>query len=188
MIIIDGIMVQDEIIQTSFVCDLSKCHGACCIEGDAGAPLLPEEIQIIEDVLERVTPYMTEKGIATIKETGVFEMDHTGMLVTPLIDNGDCAYINYDHETAVCAFELAFQAGKTNFQKPQSCHLYPIRVGKLSTGDFLVYHKWNICRPALKKGKTQRIPMYVFLKKPLIRLYGEEWYNKLLAYAKENAL
>ena len=186
MIIIDGIMVQDEIIRCRFTCDLTRCHGACCIEGDAGAPLLADEINLIENCLEQVIPYMTEKGVATIKKSGIFEFDQSGQLVTPLIDDGDCAFINFENGTAVCAFELAFQAGKKKKKKPQSCFLYPIRVGRSVTGDFLIYHKWNICKPALKKGKSLGIPLYVFLKKPLIQRYGEEWYNKLIAYAKEN--
>lgn len=179
MLIIEGVVVNAELLQEKFVCDTDKCHGACCVEGDAGAPLLPEEIGELEDNWESAIPYMTPKGIETVRNQGVFEYDETGHFVTPLIEGRECAYVFSEGETARCALEQAYFDGKSEFRKPQSCHLYPIRVGKGITGDNLIYHKWQICKPALKKGRTSGMRLYEFLKEPLIRRYGEAWYQKL---------
>ncbi|MGC8864904.1 MAG: DUF3109 family protein [Bacteroidales bacterium] len=183
MLIVDGIVVSEELLQVMFTCHLDKCHGACCVEGDAGAPLLPEEIGDLEDNWESAIPYMTEKGIETIRTQGVFDYDEVGNFVTPLIEGRECAYVFFEGEVARCALEKAWSERKSSFQKPQSCHLYPIRVGKGTTGDHLIYHKWHICKPALKNGKSTGLRLYQFLKEPLIRRYGELWYQKLEASA-----
>lgn len=179
MLIIDGVIVNEDLLQVLFVCDTDKCYGACCVEGDAGAPLLPEEIGELEDNWQAAIPYMTPKGIETIQQQGVFEYDEMGHFVTPLVDGRECAFVFYQGNIARCALEQAFFEKKSHFRKPESCHLYPIRVGKGVTGDNLIYHKWQICKPALKNGRITRLLLYQFLKEPLIRRYGVEWYNKL---------
>lgn len=184
MQIIEGVIVPDEIFDVMFACDTDRCHGACCVEGDAGAPLLPEEIGELEENWENAIPWMLSKGIETIKQHGVFDYDEMGNFVTPLVEGRECAFVFYEGQTAKCALEAAYFAGKSSFRKPQSCHLYPIRVGHLPAGDSLFYHKWHICKPALKNGKNIPIRLYEFLREPLIRGYGEEWYTKLEAVAK----
>lgn len=183
--IIEGVLVPDDILDVHFVCDTVRCRGACCVDGDAGAPLLEREIGILEDYWEESIPWMTEKAVEVVRKNGVFDYDESGHFVTPLVDGGECAFVYYEEEVARCALEKAFFENRSPFRKPESCHLYPVRVGILPAGDSLFYHKWNICRPALKNGKTLGVPMYVFLKEPLIRRYGESWYASLVKRAEQ---
>lgn len=185
MLIVEGVIVNEELLQVMFVCDTDKCHGACCVEGDAGAPLLPEEIGELEDNWEAAIPYMTPKGIETVKKQGVFDYDEAGHFVTPLVEGQECAFVFFEGETARCALEQAYFEGKSSFRKPESCHLYPVRVGKGITGDNLFYHKWHICKSALKKGRSEGLRLFQFLKEPLIRRYGHDWYQKLEAAAAD---
>jgi hypothetical protein len=179
MKIVEHCLVSDELGTVNFVCDLSACHGACCIEGDAGAPLDEREISILEDNLDQIIPYMTDKGREEVLSNGVFDYDAAGNFVTPLVDGRECAFVYFEGETALCAIEKAWLEKKTDWQKPISCHLYPIRVQKLHDGDGLNYHKWPICKAALKKGRNLDVPLYKFLEQPLTRAYGREWYQKL---------
>lgn len=179
MILIDNVSVSDDLYLVKFHCNLPKCLGACCVGGDAGAPLEEQEISILEDELESFKPFMTEGGIKTIEEHGVFDYDIYGKFVTPLVNNGECAFANFENGIAHCAIERAFFHKKTKFRKPISCHLYPIRITSYEKFDAVNYHKWNICKPALKKGNREGIPMFKFLKSALVRKYGAEWYRKL---------
>ena len=185
MIIIDDIVISREIFDTHFICDLPQCLGACCVEGDAGAPLEEAEIGELEDALDEVIPYMTEEGKATVKQYGVFDYDADGNYVTPLNDGKECAFTFFEEGIARCAIEQAWMDKKIDFQKPVSCHLYPIRIKKLHQGEAVNYHRWHICAPALLLGKKEGVPLYVFLKEPLIRKYGAGWYQKLEAAAKK---
>lgn len=180
MIVIDHCLVTDELSDVCFVCDLEKCKGACCVEGDAGAPLTEEEISILEDAFIYVKPYMTEQGIREVEQNGVFDYDMVGNYATALVNGCECAFTNFTDGVAWCAIEKAWSEGKISFQKPISCHLYPIRLSSLRSGDAINYHKWNICKPALKKGKVLNVPLYKFLKEPLVRKYGEVWYQQLV--------
>lgn len=180
MIIIDDIIVSDEFRDARFCCDVQKCLGACCVEGDAGAPLKEEEISIIEDAIEEIEPYMREEGIVVIEKRGIFDYDESGEYVTPLINDKDCAFVFYDKGIAKCAIEKAYDEGKIDFQKPISCHLYPLRITKSKNFEAINYHKWFICEPARTFGKKEEIPLYKFVKTPLIRAYGQEWYDKLV--------
>ncbi len=173
-------LVGDEIGIVEFVCDLDKCKGACCIEGDAGAPILESEVGEIEDALDAVKPYMTEKGRQEVEANGILDWDAAGNMVTPLVEGRECVFAVFDGDIALCAIEQAYNDGKTSFKKPISCHLYPIRVTELFEEEqALNYHKWQICKPALKNGKKLNVPLYIFLKEPLVRAYGEQWYNDL---------
>jgi hypothetical protein len=179
MIKVRNTLVSDDLAEVSFCCDLPRCLGACCVEGDAGAPLEEEEISLIEDELENIKPYMTERGKETVAKTGVFDYDAGGHFVTPLVNDAECAFTNFTDGVAWCAIERAFQEGKTELPKPISCHLYPVRILKKDDLTAVNYHKWNICKPALKKGRKENLPLYIFLKDALVRYFGESWYQEL---------
>ncbi len=178
MLVVDNTIISDYIIEKHFLCDISRCKGACCIEGDAGAPIEEDEISIIEDIIAIVKPYMSLPGIETINQYGVFDYDSDGELVTPLINDKECAYVYFEKGIAKCAFEKAYENKKITFQKPISCHLYPIRISKYEHYDALNYHQWDLCKAACKKGQQEKITIFEFLKIPLIRKYGLRWYNK----------
>lgn len=179
MIVIGDTSVSDDLYLVRFCCNLERCHGACCVAGDAGAPLEEEEIAILEDELEHIKPFMTEKGIETIEKTGVFDYDIYGKFVTPLVNDGECAFAIGRGGITWCAIEQAHKLGKTHFLKPVSCHLYPVRITKYPTFEAVNYQKWNICKPALKLGNKEGIPLYKFLRTALVRKYGEAWYAEL---------
>ena len=154
--------------------------GSCCIEGDAGAPLEEEEISLLEDDIDQIKPYMMKGGIEVIEKSGVFDYDTSGEFVTPLIQNRDCAFVYYENNIARCAIEKAYEEGQISFQKPVSCHLYPIRISKHKDFEAVNYHKWHICEPACTLGKEVNLPVYKFLKEALIRKYGKDCYEKLV--------
>jgi hypothetical protein len=181
MILINNTSVSDDLYLVRFCCNLGKCLGACCVAGDAGAPLDELEISVLEDDLDRIKPYMTDRGIQTVEENGVFDYDIHGKFVTPLVNDGECAFTNFNGGIAYCAIEQAFFDNKITFRKPVSCHLYPVRITAYQDFEAVNYHKWNICKPALKKGNREGIPLYQFLKEALVRKYGPEWYQKLEA-------
>ena len=180
MIIVDNVLVSDDIKEIRFSCDLKACHGDCCVEGDAGAPLEEEEISIIEDYLEEIKPYMTREGIEVVENNGVFDYDVDGEYVTPLVNNRECAFVYFEKGIALCAIEKAWIEKKIKFRKPVSCHLYPIRLDKVGDRIAVNYHRWHICVPALQKGRQEGVPLYKYLREPLIRKFGKEWYGKLL--------
>lgn len=173
-------LISSEIFDRKFVCDLSACKGACCVEGDAGAPLAKEEIGLIQDNLEAIKPYMRPEGIEAIETHGVFYHDAFGEPVTTLVNEKECAFVYFDdQQTAKCAIEQAHRDGKTNFKKPISCHLYPIRVKKTTSFEMLNYDEWSICAPACACGEQLDVPVYRFLKEPLIRAYGEAFFAEM---------
>lgn len=180
MIVIDKTVVSDDLLDKEFVCALDKCKGACCVEGDSGAPLEWEETAILESIYEQVKPYMTEEGKAAVEKYGTWLIDSEGDLVTPLI-NGvrECAYTYFENGIAKCAIERACRDGKIDFQKPISCHLYPVRITKHENYDAVNYNRWNICSPACANGRELGISVHEFVKTALIRKYGQEWYNQL---------
>ena len=178
MIIVDNVLISRDLLTHCFCCDLSRCKGMCCIEGDAGAPLEEEEVGIIENNLEKILPYMTEQGRQVVKENGTFDYDMEGQLVTPLIEDKACAFICYDHGIAQCAIEKAFFDKKITFRKPISCELYPIRLEKLQYYDSLKYHQWDICEAARRCGQEKKITVFEFLEAPLTRKYGKKWFQK----------
>ncbi|MCK9421007.1 MAG: DUF3109 family protein [Bacteroidales bacterium] len=179
MIALDTTLISDEIATTFFFCDLEQCKGACCVEGDAGAPLDEEEISLLEDHIEDIKPFMVPAGIREIEEMGVFDYDAEGKFVTPLVNGKECVFVFFEQGIARCAVEQAYQNKKIPFPKPISCHLYPIRIKPTPFNDLLNYHKWPICRKALEKGYKEKIPLYRFLEGALIRKYGRNWFNRL---------
>lgn len=180
MLKVGEVLVSDDIRDREFVCNLQKCKGACCVEGDSGAPLEAGEREILEDIYPAVKPYLTAKGIAAIEKQGKHVIDEDGDLCTPVIDGKECAYAVYDKKGVLkCGIEQAYEEGKVNWKKPISCHLYPIRVTSKKNFEALNYHKWHICSPACTLGKELQVPVYKFLKDPLVRKYGPEWYSDL---------
>ena len=180
MIIIDDILVSDEFRDAKFCCNVKECLGVCCVEGDAGAPLEEEEISLIEDHIEDIMPFMREEGIEVVTLRGVFDYDMYGEYVTPLIRDKDCAFVYYEDTIARCAIEKAHEEGRIPFQKPVSCHLYPVRVSKSKGFQAVNYHKWYICEPARVYGKSHGVFLYRFLKDALVRKFGQDWYDKFV--------
>lgn len=185
MIIIDDAIVSDNLIKVRFCCDLGACKGACCVAGDAGAPLEDEEISIIEDYIDEIKPYMVKKGVEVVEKNGIFDYDSDGAFVTPLVNDKECAFVYFEDEIAFCAIEKAWIEKKIDFQKPISCHLYPARLSKMHEATAVNYHQWQVCSPAIDKGEGLGLPVYKFLKDPLTRKFGEEWYAKLEKEAKK---
>ena len=182
MIQIDDTLISDDLFNKKFVCDLDKCKGECCVQGESGAPLEFEELDILEDIMDEVKPYMDPEGIKQIEKNGVFEIDNDGDYVTPLINQEQCAYVYFDEKKiAKCAIEKAYLEGKITWKKPISCHLYPIRIQKYKDYEAVNYHRWSICSDACSFGNKLNVPVYEFLKEPLIRKYSQEWYNQLEA-------
>lgn len=180
MIEVGKTLVSDDVIEEQFVCDLTKCKGACCVEGDLGAPLLKEELPEIEKVIELVKPYLTKEAIDVLKKEGGYLLDEDGDYSTTTINGKECAFAFYDKKGILkCSIEQAHKEEKTDWKKPISCHLYPIRVTKLPDFEALNYDRWQICSPACDLGKELKVPVYKFLKDALIRKYGVKWYAEL---------
>ena len=180
MKIVGQTLVSENLKDTYFACNLSACHGNCCVEGDAGAPLEEAEISVLEDCIDEIKPFMDADGLKVIEKYGVFDYDADGDYVTPLVNDRQCAFVYKENGINFCAIEKAYLQGKTKFQKPVSCHLYPVRISQYNDFDAVNYHEWHICKPALLNGKKNNIPLYVFLKDSLMRKYGEAWYNDLV--------
>jgi len=182
---IGNAIVSLDVIEKKFICDFGKCKGACCVEGDSGAPLDEDEKAILDEIYPDIKEYLTEKGIEEIEKQGTSVIDADGDLVTPIINDKECVYTVFENGLALCGIEKAFLDGKISYRKPISCSLYPIRIQKYPEFDAVNYNKWNICAPARELGFKMGTPVYKFLKEPLIRKYGEDWYKEL-EYAAEN--
>lgn len=180
MIQIDNTIVSDELRTRKFVCNLKACKGICCVEGDAGAPLEDKEVEFLQNNLEQIKPYMNENGKEAIAVQGVSVLDAEGEKVTPLVNSAECAFVVFDENgVAKCAIENANADGKIDFKKPISCHLYPVRINKYPSFTAVNYHEWDICVDACTLGEELGVKVYEFLKEPLIRYFGEKWYEQL---------
>lgn len=180
-------MVSDEIKSVEFVCHLEKCKGACCVEGDLGAPLEEDELEVMKSIQEEVRPYLTPEGLRSIQKHGPYLLDEDGDYSTPTIGGRECAYAHYDEKGILkCGIEQAYLDGKISFRKPISCHLYPIRITKKKDFEAVNYHKWSICSAACTLGKSLEVPLYEFLREPLIRKYGEDWYDELVTQIEKS--
>ena len=180
MIQVENTIISLDIFEKHFVCDLHACKGACCVEGDAGAPLLEEEEKILEKILEKIKPYMAAKGLETIEKNGVSVVDTDGDLTTTLVNNKECSFVFFENGITKCSIEKAYNDGVVDFKKPISCHLFPVRIKQHRDFDALNYEKIKVCEPACECGSKLKIPLYAFLKEPLTRKYGKEWYAELL--------
>lgn len=186
MIIVEGVILSEQILERKFVCNLEKCKGACCVEGDAGAPLLRSEITEIESRLESIKPFMASESILKLETSGFHTLDPEGDLVTECMDDGACIFVNYnDLGHTQCAIEQAYLAGKIDYKKPISCHLYPIRAKKYGAYVAMNYHDWEVCSPACAHGSALNVPVYAFLREALTRKMGEKWYLALEEVALE---
>jgi len=187
LIAIDNILVSDLIVEEQFVCDLNKCKGGCCEEGDAGAPLEDDELDSLNEVYDRVKPYLTSEGIKAIEQKGRYQYHKEFGWVTPTIENKICAYGHYDKNGIIkCGIEQAYYDGKINWKKPISCHLYPIKIKKTKEHEMVNYEpREGLCNPGCALGKKLKMPAYVFLKEALIRKYGEDFYGALEQIAKK---
>ena len=183
---LDKTIVSEDIIKKDFVCNLSACKGACCIDGDAGAPLEEHEVETLKAIYPKVKPFLRPEGIKAIEAQGTSIVTAFGDLETPLIEGADCAYVIFDDKnTALCGIEEAFNQGDIDWKKPISCHLYPIRVKDYSEFSAVNYDKWDICSDACTLGKELQVPVYKFVKQALIRKFGEDWYAALEEAAKD---
>lgn len=186
MIQIDDTIISLDIIEEYFLCDISACKGSCCIEGESGAPVEEAEIAEIENVLPAIWDDLSPASQKVIKRQGVVYLDADGEYVTSLVNGEDCVFTYYDENgVCKCAIEKAFREGKTQFYKPVSCHLYPVRVARYKEFRAVNYHRWSVCKPARQEGRKAGLPIYQFLREPLIRKFGQEWYDALCQVADE---
>lgn len=186
MIQIDDAIVALDIIEENFLCDLSACLGECCVEGESGAPLEKEEVAILEQILPLIWNDLSPEAQQVIQKQGVAYKDTDGEMVTSIVNGKDCVFTYYDEKgICKCAIEKAHKEGKTDFYKPISCHLYPIRLQKYKDFTAVNYHRWRVCKAAVVLGNKEGLKIYQFLKTPLIRKFGEAWYNELCIAVEE---
>jgi hypothetical protein len=186
MILLENTIVSEDILEKNFICNLAACKGACCIEGDSGAPITQDELEILESELENIKPYLTAVSLEAIKTQNFWEKDTDGDLVTTCLPTGECNFSLRDEAGILkCGIEQAYRDGKASIQKPLSCHLYPIRISNVGEFEALNYHRWDICKPACKLGEEHQVAVYQFLKEPLTRKFGADWYNELDEIAKQ---
>ena len=186
MVQIEDKLISSELFETEFMCDLGKCNGFCCVYGDAGAPLNERESHILEKEFDSIKPFLAAQGVEAINQQGKWLVDEDdGEKVTPLVNGNECAYAVFENGIAFCGIEKAYHAGNTKFQKPSSCHLYPIRVSEMGEYTVLNYHRWNICEPARILGKKKQMPVFRFLKDSIERVFGERFYAELEVVYKE---
>ncbi|MGA0011705.1 MAG: DUF3109 family protein [Flavobacteriaceae bacterium] len=186
MIQIGSTLVSDELLTEAFVCDLNACKGACCVEGEYGAPLTRDEANELAALQDQIAPYLSEEGKATIADQGAWVTGEDGDLETPLMPTGHCAYVIEDADKKLkCGLESVHQEGILSFKKPVSCHLYPVRVQQYSSFEAVNYHRWDICGAACTLGSSLKVKVYVFVKEALVRKFGAEWYAALEKAAAE---
>jgi hypothetical protein len=181
MILLDEFVIDESLFSAYFSCNLAACKGACCVEGDAGAPLTGAEARLLQEELPQLQPYLLPQGVAAIEQQGVAVADEWSGWETPLVRGRECVYAVFEKGVALCGIEQAWQAGATAFRKPVSCHLYPIRVEYRGDRIYLRYHEWNICQSACVQGQAHQMPVFRFLKDGLIRAFGNRLYDELEA-------
>ena len=180
MIQIGNTLVSDDLLTEAFVCDLNACKGACCVEGEYGAPLTQDEADELAHLQDQIAPYLSDEGKATIADQGAWITGEDGELETPLMPTGHCAYVIEDADKKLkCGLETVHQEGVLSFKKPLSCHLYPVRAQQYSSFEAVNYHQWDICGAACALGSSLKVKVYVFVKEALVRKFGEEWYAAL---------
>ena len=186
MIQIDDTLVSLDLIERSFLCDLSHCKGQCCVEGDSGAPLDPGEEEELKRVLPEIWNDLLPEARTVIQSQGVAYTDSDGDRVTSIVGDKNCVFTCYDTDgVCKCAIEKAYREGRVSFYKPISCHLYPVRITQYKTFQAVNYHRWDVCKAAELLGKKEQVPVYQFLKEPLIRKFGQAWYDALDECAQE---
>ncbi|HBG40167.1 MAG TPA: DUF3109 domain-containing protein [Porphyromonadaceae bacterium] len=185
MIQIQDTILSDDIFEAHFICDLCKCKGQCCVDGESGAPLTKEEYDRIKAILPVIWEELSPKAQELIRTQGIAYNDYDGELVTSIIGRDECVFTYFDEAgVCKCVIDKAYREGRIDVEKPVSCHLYPIRIQKYNDFTAVNYHRWSICKPATKLGRREGVKVYQFLKEPLIRYFGEEWYNEVCEAAK----
>ncbi|HBK32558.1 MAG TPA: DUF3109 domain-containing protein [Porphyromonadaceae bacterium] len=185
MIQIQDTILSDDIFEAHFICDLCKCKGQCCVDGESGAPLTKEEYDRIKVILPVIWEELSPKAQELIRTQGIAYNDYDGELVTSIIGGDECVFTYFDEAgVCKCVIDKAYREGRIDVEKPVSCHLYPIRIQKYNDFTAVNYHRWSICKPATKLGRREGVKVYQFLKEPLIRYFGEEWYNEVCEAAK----
>ncbi len=180
MLQIDEKVVGLAVLEEKFVCDLDKCHGACCVQGDAGAPLLPEELPVLKEILPAVIPYLRPESVRSVDVQGTHVIDESdGEPVTPLLNEKECVYAVFENGIARCAIEKAWFEGKISFRKPVSCHLYPIRIKEYENFTAVNYDRWPVCKPAIANGEKLDVAVYEFCRESVNRRFGKEFYRQL---------
>lgn len=180
MLEIQDKIVSLDVLDVMFACDYQQCKGICCIEGDSGAPLEEGETEMLRKYLPEVRPLLSPRALEIIEAQGVSYIDEEGDEVTSIVDGKDCVFTTYDADgNCLCAYEKMYYEGKIDWIKPLSCQLYPIRLTRYKDFTAVNYHKWSVCRPALKRGRREGVRVYEFLKAPLVRAFGTEWYAQL---------
>ena len=180
MLQIDDTIISMDVIEKHFICDLCKCKGQCCVDGESGAPLEKDENENINEILPIIWDELSPKAQDLIKEQGISYEDYDGELVTSIINGQECVFTYFDEDgVCKCVIDKAYREGRISIQKPISCHLYPIRLQKYREFTAVNYHNWSVCKPALKLGKKEGVALYQFLKEPLVRKFGEVWYEDL---------
>jgi hypothetical protein len=185
MLQIKDTIISLDLIEKKFSCDLDKCKGACCVKGDSGAPLTPEEVEILPVIIDKIKPFLRPEGVEAIALQGTHVIDGEDETVTPLVNGEECAYVVFENGIARCGIEKAYSAGAIQFRKPVSCHLYPVRVKRFDKFLAVNYDKWEICEPARVKGNDLELPVYKFVKEALFRRFGEDWYHHLSIAARQ---
>lgn len=185
MIEVGNTLVSLDVIEESFLCDLHSCHGSCCVNGDSGAPLEDDEIDYLEASISAIKPFLRPEGIESIQKNGLWVKDVEHEQTTPLVNGKECAYVIFEDGKSFCGIERAWEAGVISWQKPISCHLYPIRIKKYKRFEAVNYDRWEICQAAIVLGQAKKLRIYEFLKAPLIRKYGKDWYAELALIADE---
>jgi hypothetical protein len=185
MLQIDNTLISLDLITSRFHCDLNACKGACCVSGDSGAPLEQDEVKILDAIYPALKPFLREESVNAIEAQGTSVVDIEGDQVTPLVDGKECAYTVFDNGIARCAIEIAHSKGAIAFRKPVSCYMYPVRIRKYSKFDAVNYDRWDICSDAITLGNKLDMPVYQFVKKPLVQQYGQKWFNLLETAARK---
>lgn len=186
MVQIDDTLISLDVFEKKFVCDLGACKGECCVEGESGAPLDDAEAALLEEIYPLIKPYLLPNAIAEIEAQGKWVIDWDDDKVTPIINGRECVYAIFDADgTCKCAIEQAYNDGVVSFKKPISCHLYPIRISKVNNMEALNFHKWEVCKVAFLLGHKLNMPVYKFLKDPIVRKYGIEFYDQMEIIEKE---
>ncbi|MFA6701326.1 MAG: DUF3109 family protein [Dysgonamonadaceae bacterium] len=185
MIQVQDTIISDDIFEECFICDLCKCKGQCCVDGESGAPLLQEEFEQIQRILPQIWDDLSDKAKELIDKQGIAYTDYDGELVTSIINGEECVFTFFDSDgICKCTIDNAYRAGKIDVEKPISCHLYPIRINQYKDYAAVNYHRWSVCKPAAELGNREGVRIYQYLKEPLIRRFGKEWYHEVCEAAE----
>ena len=185
MFVVDDVLISDDVVQAAFSCNLTACRGACCVQGASGAPLETSELAKVDSVLDAVRDRLRPEALDVIDQEGVWEEIAPGHYATTCVGDAECVFVRYDGPVAKCAIQESYHEGKVDFEKPISCHLYPIRVQRLGEFEALNYEQIDICAPGRVHGKDMGIGLAEMLQGPLTRKYGQDWYAQFLLMVKE---